>query len=82
MSFGKTRDATRIAHVIGRAVRDPPARSVHTEESLDPVALFPQGITTSGCHSVGNRLSDPNTNLPWSPLDNVTGRGAHRRRGR
>jgi len=59
MSFRKAVDATYIAQLIGRMVRTPLARRVHSDETLNSVALFLPHYDTVGIETVVARLQDP-----------------------
>jgi type III restriction enzyme len=59
MSFRKASDATFIAQLIGRMVRTPLARRIHSDEVLNSVALYLPHYDQKGAESVVAKLQDP-----------------------
>jgi type III restriction enzyme len=59
MSFRKASDATFIAQLIGRMVRTPLARRIHSDEVLNSVALYLPHYDQKGVESVVAKLQDP-----------------------
>jgi type III restriction enzyme len=67
MSFRRALDYTRIAQLVGRLVRTPLARHIHTNDFLNSVALYLPHYDRKALKKVIDYLSKPETGLAAPP---------------